>query len=158
MTDNITIKSGIDINSEEFKSYYDSLKDTEKTFYFLDLAVSNDSPVLSDPLVFDEKEYKEYKIDDIAFILSDGNIIGHMIYTLEKKRPTIPLGLGNNNHLDLERVSELSGRISYSRIEYFCKYNIDINNLIVKYLSNRIRGSLEYKGFVPIESKVHIKK
>ncbi len=158
MTNNITIKSGIDINSNEFKDYLEILKSEGIKCYFLDLALSNNSPVLTNPFVFEEKEYKDYRIDDISFIIDKGDIIGHMVYTLEKVRPTIPLSLGSRNHLDLERVKQISGRISFNKIEYFCKYNINIKDIIVNYLSARIHGNLEYTGIIAIENKIHIKK
>lgn len=158
MTNNITIKSGIDIDSNEFKNYLELLKKEGIKSYFLDLALSNNSEILTNPFVFDEKEYQEYKIDDISFIISDDNIIGHMVYTLEKVRPVIPLSLGTRYHLDLERVKQIPGRISFNKLEYFCKYNININDIIIKYLSARVRSNLEYKGNISIENKINIKK
>lgn len=158
MTNNITIKSGIDINSEEFINYYNKLKSLGIRSPMLDFAVSCDSEVLKKPLVFDEKDYDDYKIDDISFIRSDGNIIGHMVYTLEKTKPTISLSLGLGNHLDMERVKQLRSNFRFYRTEYFCDKEIKINDLIVKYLSNRTHRGLEYKGSVPFEHKIHIKK
>lgn len=158
MTNDITIRSGIDINSEEFINYHKYLKENNIRCFFLDSAVNNNSPVLTAPLLFDEKDYSDYKIDDISFIVNDNKIIGHMVYSLLKTRPTIPLGMGSKNHLDLEQVKRLNGRISFNKLEYFCNYNINIDDLIVYYLSDRIRGKLEYKGSLSIENKVHIKK
>lgn len=158
MTNDITIKSGININSEEFINYHTYLKENNIRCFFLDSAVNNNSPVLTDPLLFEEKEYRDYEIDDISFIISDNEIIGHMVYLLKKERPTIDLSMGSKNHLDLEKVKKLSGRVSFNRSEYFCKYNININDLIINYLSTRIHGNLEYKGNITIENKIHIKK
>lgn len=158
MTNNITIKSGIDIDSAEFKAYYEGLKKCEIKSPLLDFAISDNSEVLNNPMVFEEKDYDDYKVDDISFIINDEGIIGHMIYSLQKIRPTIPLSIGEGNHMDLERVSQIPGRICFNKLEYFCKYNININNLIVEYLSARIRGKLDYKGNVSIENKIHIKK
>lgn len=158
MINNITIKSGIDINSDEFKNYLELLKKEKINSCFLDLALSNNTEVLTKPFVFDEKEYKEYKIDDISFIIYDDNIIGHMVYTLQKERPVIPLSLGTRYHLDLERAKQIPGRLSFNKLDYFCKYNININDNIINYLSTRIHSNLEYKGNISIENKIHIKK
>lgn len=158
MTNNITIKSGIDINSEEFIEYYNKLKELRVHCPLLNYAVSCDSEVLKNPLVFDESEYDEYKIDDIAFIRNDGNIIGHMVYMLEKTKPTVSLSLGSGNHLDMERVKQLRSNFRFCKSEYYCDKEIDINDLIVKYLSNRTHQKLDYKGSVPFEPKIHIKK
>lgn len=158
MTNNMIIKSGIDINEEVFKTYYNQLKENNVESYYLDLAVGKNSPVLSNPIIFDEKEYSDYSVDDIAFIIEQNEIIGHMVYNMTKKRPVIPLSMGSRNHLDMERVKQLSGQLCFNKLEYFCKFNININNLIVEYLSNRIHGNLEYKGSIPLENKIHIKK
>lgn len=158
MTNNITIKSGIDINSEEFKKYYEILKQKKINCYYLDLAVSNNSPVLNNPLVFEESEYTEYKVDDISFIISGGEIIGHQVYSLEKSKSVISLGMNIGNHLDMDRVKNMSGRISFGLKEIYCKYNIDINELVINYLSDRIHNKLEYIGTISNESKIHIKK
>lgn len=158
MTNNITIKSGIDINKEEFKLYYNELKEMGVKGYYLDLAIDSNSQVLSNPIVFEEQDYNDYSVDDIGFIIKGNEIIGHMVYTLTKEQSTIPLSLGNKKHLDLERASQLSGKICFNKLEYFCKFNIDINDLIVQYLHNRIHGNLEYKGSISREDKIHIKK
>lgn len=158
MTNNIIIKSGIDVNQEEFKIYYNNLKKDHVQSSFLDLAVETNSQVLSNPIVFEEKDYNDYTVDDIAFIINENEIIGHMVYTLIKKKPTIPLNLGNKKHLDLEQAAQIPAKLCFNKVEYFCKFNIDINNLIVKYLTNRIHSNLEYKGSISHESKIHIKK
>lgn len=158
MTNNITIKSGIDVKDKKFKIYYNLLKNDGIKSFYLDLALKSNSPVLSDPIIFEEKEYHDYTVDDIAFILDENEIIGHMVYKMSKTRPAISLSMGSKNHLDMERVRQVSGQICFNKLEYFCKYNIPINNLIVEYLSNRIHGNLEYKGIVSIERKIHIKK
>lgn len=158
MINNITIKSGIDINSQEFIEYYNKIKEIGVHSILLDYAVSCDSQVLKNPLIFDENDYEEYKVDDIAFIRNNGNIIGHMIYVLEKTKPTIPLSLGRGNYLDMERVKQLRSNFRFGRSEYYCEKEIDINNLVIGYLSNRIHGQLDYKGSVPFEPKIHVKK
>lgn len=158
MTNEITIKSGIDINDAQFQEYYAGLKKENINCHFLEFAINNNSKVLSEPVVFDEKEFSDYQVDDISFIIEEGKIVGHMYYFLQKKPPVIPLSLGDGNHLDLKRVKELSSRIIFTKLEYFFEYDIDIKNLIVKYLSNRIHGNLEYKGNIEIENKIHIKK
>ena len=86
MTDNITIKSGIDVNCDKFKEYLELLRKEKINTQYLDWAISINSPVLTEPLVFDESSYDEYKIDDISFIIENGNVIGHMVYSLEKKK------------------------------------------------------------------------
>ena len=158
MTNNIMIKSGIDINDEQFKTYYDNLKNNNIKSYFLDLAIECKSPVLTDPFAFHEKDYEDYSVDDISFIIMDGIIIGHMVYKLTKERPVIPLSLGTRNHLDMERVRKLSGQICFNKLESNCNQDIDINNLKTYYLSNRIRGSLEYQETIQLESKINVKK
>ena len=158
MINNITIKSGIDINSQEFIEYYNKIKEIGVHSLLLDYAVSCNSETLKNPLIFDESDYEEYKVDDIAFIRSDGNIIGHMVYMLEKSKPTISLGLSRGNHLDMERVKQLRSNFRFCRAEYYCDKEININDLIVQYLSNRIHQKLEYKGSVPFEPKIHVKK
>ena len=155
---NITIKSGIDINSEEFINYHNKIKELKVNCPILDYAVSCDSEVLKNPLIFDENDYQEYKIDDVSFIRSDGNIIGHMVYTMEKLKPTIPLGLNRGNHLDVERIKKITSTYRFSKSEYFCESKININDLITQYLSNRIHQKLEYKGSIEFEPKVHTKK
>lgn len=158
MINRIIIKSGIDINSVEFKKYYMELKERKVWCYYLDLAVSNNSPLLINPIAFEEKEYGDYKIDDISFVISGDEIIGHQVYLLEKIKPVIPLGIETGNHLDMDRVKNLPARLVFGQKESFCKYNIDINNQLIEYLSNRVHGKLEYKGIVNIENKVNIKK
>lgn len=158
MINNLTIRSGININSDEYKEYLEFLKEEKINASYLDWATSINSPVLTEPLVFDESSYDEYKIDDISFIIENGNVIGHMVYSLEKKKTTIHLSMGSSNHLDMERIKQMSSRITFNRTEYFCKYNIDINNIIFEYLSSRIHGKLEYKGTISLENKIRIKK
>ena len=53
----VNIKSGVDINSDEFKTYYDYLKSINSKTVFLDMAVKENSQVLSSPIVFNEKDY-----------------------------------------------------------------------------------------------------
>lgn len=150
----ILIRSGVDTNSREFKEYYKFLKDNHKKFYYLDFAVENNSPVLSNPPIIIDEEYRDYKVDDISFIWKKNEIIGHQVTTFEKLRPVIPLGMSTGNHLDMDRVRSLRGRHVISQKESFCKNNCDLHNSLLRYYESRKNGKLESMGMIKDEEVI----
>lgn len=159
MNDNIiTIKSGVDIDSKEFKDYYNRLKEQGKKFLFLDDMVERKANLLTNPVFIDRNEMYEYKADDMAFIWQDGKIIGHRMSLLEKKRPIVNLSMGTNNHLNMNEVKRVSFHFCYLRMEFYCEYNYNLDDILRSYLEKRTYGFLEYTGELLNEQKINIKK
>lgn len=146
----IEIKSGIDINSNEFKTYYGYLKSINSKSIFLDMAVNSNSKVLSSPIVFDEKDYKEVNVDDMAFIWMDGEIIGHLMINIKKDKFVVPLSAGHGNNLD-QSLLEKDGNMSYTKFEQILTENVDINDLIYTYMIDRAHGKIAKSGIVKYE-------
>ncbi len=146
----INIKSGVDINSDEFKNYYAYLKDTGYKTIFLDMAVSDDSKVLSSPVEFNEKDYREINVDDIAFIWLDNKIVGHVMTNIKKNRFVVPLSSGIGNHLD-KSLLEKDGGMSFIKMEQVLIESIDINNLLYLYMMDRTHGKMEKAGIIKYE-------
>lgn len=146
----IKIKSGIDINSQAFKDYCNLLKEKNARISFLELAINGNSKVLVNPINFEEKEYKEFTVDDISFAWSDDKIIGHTLTNIKKRRFAIPTSSGSRFHLD-DYIKNQDGTISFSKIEQFVLNNLNIDEAMNIYLHNRIHGKLESIGSVEYE-------
>lgn len=146
----INIKSGVDIDSIEFKNYYAHIKDIGSKTIFLDMAVSDNSKVLSSPVAFDEKDYRQINVDDMAFIWEDNKIIGHVMINIKKDRFVVPLSAGTTNHLD-KSLLEKDGGMTFIKLEQILTENIDINNLLYLYMMDRVHGKMEKTGTVEYE-------
>lgn len=146
----INIKSGVDISSNEFKNYYAHLKDIDSKTIFLDMAVSGNSKVLSSPVAFEEKDYRQINVDDMVFIWLDNKIIGHVMINIKKDRFVVPLSAGIGNHLD-KSLLEKEGGMSFIKMEQVLTENIDINDLLYLYIKDRIHGKMEKTGIVEYE-------
>lgn len=146
----VNIKSGVDINSDEFKTYYDYLKSINSKTVFLDMAVKENSQVLSSPIVFNEKDYCQVNVDDISFIWMDDRIIGHTMINVKKLRFVVPLSAGSVNHID-ENLLEKQGSMSFSKIEQVLIEDIDVSQLLYLYITDRIHGKLEKTGTIAYE-------
>ena len=146
----VNIKSGVDINSDEFKTYYDYLKSINSKTVFLDMAVKDNSQVLSSPIVFNEKDYCQVNVDDISFIWMDDRIICHTMINVKKLRFVVPLSAGSVNHID-ENLLKKQGSMSFSKIEQVLIEDIDVSQLLYLYITDRINGKLEKTGIIAYE-------
>lgn len=146
----INIKSGIDISSLEFKNYYEHLKASDFKTIFLDMAVNDNSKVLSSPMAFNEKDYRQINVDDMAFIWMDNKIIGHVMINIKKDRFVVPLSAGTGNHLD-KSLLEKDGGMTFIKVEQVLTENLDINDLLYLYMMDRIHGKMEKTGIVEYE-------
>lgn len=149
----IKIKSGIDINGDQFKNYYNYLKENKIKSLFLDMAIEINSEVLSNPICFEEKDYSEFKVDDISFVWLDDKIIGHNLTTIKKDRFSIPTSSGNFNHLDKD-IFNVDGKLSYSKLEQNLLYDVDIEESMNRYLHSRIHGKMEEIGAIEYEKTI----
>lgn len=146
----VKIKTGVDIESAEFKEYYKSINTLTHNNIFLNMAVKENSKVLSNPLLFYEKDYQEINIDDISFIWVDNSIVGHTMYNVKKKRFSIPLSQKTGDYLD-KRLFDINGTITFSKIEQCLLENIDVKDLYYKYIKDRINGQTEKIGTIEYE-------
>lgn len=146
----INIKSGVDIGSESFKRYYVHLKDNDFKTIFLDMAVNDNSKILSSPVMFDEKDYRQINVDDMAFIWMDNKIIGHVMINIKKDRFVVPLSAGSGNHLD-KSLLEKDGGMTFIKVEQVLTENFDIGDLLYLYMTDRIHGKMEKTGIVEYE-------
>ena len=153
----ITVKSGIDVESETFKEYYLKLKIDKVNTSFLDMVLDKGQKVISSPLVFNGDDYEEYHVDDIAFIWLEDRIIGHQITTMEKKRSVINLVHNIGNHLDPEYIANPGSSRKFSRLDYYCELG-DIRTEIFSYFEDRTRGKLESEIVIPYEKQIKIQK
>lgn len=159
MNDNtITIKSGVDIDSKEFKEYYNLVQEQGKNILFLNDLVERNSSLLTSPTIINRDKMYSYKEDDMAFIWQNGKIIGHRMTMLEKKRPVINLGMKIGNHLDMDEVRDVNSIFRYIRVEFYCKHNYNLDELLRLYLEKRTYGFLEYTGELINEPKINVKK
>lgn len=149
----IKIKSGVDINSDQFKNYYNNIKGNKLKSLFLDIAVEGDLDVLSNPICFEEKDYSEFKVDDISFIWVDDKIIGHTLTTIKKDRFSIPTSSGRFNHLDKD-IFNIDGKLSYSKLEQNLLYGVDIEESMNRYLHSRVHGKMEEIGVINYEKTI----
>lgn len=149
----IKIKSGVDINCEPFKNYYKLLKENGYRTMFLDMAVEINSEVLSNSICFEEKDYREFKVDDISFVWVDDKIIGHTLTTIKKDRFAIPTSSGDFNHLNQD-IFDVDGKLSYSKLEQDLLYDVDIDESMNKYLHSRIHGKTEELGTIEYEKNI----
>lgn len=149
----IKIKSGIDINSDQFKNYYNYLKENKIKSLFLDMAIEINSEVLSNPFCFEEKDYSEFKVDDISFVWLDDKIIGHTLTTIKKDRFSIPTSSGRFNHLDKD-IFNIDGKLSYSKLEQNLLYGVDIEESMNRYLNSRVHGKMEEIGAIEYEKTI----
>ena len=153
----ICIKSGIDIEDIRFKDYYKKLKDQGISTMFLDSAVENNSIVLFNPLTFYEEDYDEYTIDDISFLWSGENIIGHQVITMTKKKNNISLSHNRGYTLDKKYLENPGCKKIVSTIEYYCE-DKEIQSSFLQYYNDRTQGKLESEITVSYEKQITIKK
>lgn len=146
----VSIKSGVDINSKEFKEYYEHVKNLTFKNKFLNIAVKENSKVLTSPIVFNGKDYKEINIDDMSFVWFEDRIIGHTLYNIKKIKFSIPITRNSKNYLD-ERLFDIDGRFCFSKIEQFLVEDIELDDLLYSYLKDRINGKTEKTGIVEYE-------
>lgn len=146
----IIIKSGINIDSNEFKNYYDYIKSKNSKASFLDTAVEDDSKILSSPVTFEEKDYCEINVDDISFIWMDNKIIGHTMINIKKNKFVVPLSSGTKNHVD-KNLLEKQGPISFNKVEQVLIEDIDVDSVLYSYMMDRIHGKMEKTGIVEYE-------
>ncbi len=146
----VDIKSGIDINSNEFKTYYAYLKSINYKATFLDMAVNSNSKVLSSPVAFDEKNYEQINLDDMSFVWMDNKVIGHTMINIKKNRFVVPLSSGSKNHVD-KSLLEKQGGVSFSKIEQVLIEDINIDDLLYLYMIDRTHGKMEKTGTVEYE-------
>ena len=132
----IVIKSGINLEQPEFKEYYEKLKQIGFRTDFLDLSIKTKPELLTNPIVFDDSKYEEYKIDDVSFLWLNGKIIGHQFLRMTKIRSKIQLGHNIGNYLDKEYLKSPGYRKKVLRIEYYCELeNVELP--IYKYFQDR---------------------
>lgn len=153
----VKIKSGVDINSPQFKKYYMMLKQKNKNSNFLDFALEQNSKVLSDPICFEESEYIDFNVDDLSFIWYENEIIGHTLTNIKKTRFSIPTSSGTKNHLD-EKIKEKDGIKSYSKIEQVVLDDFCSGIVMDSYLYNRIHGKMEGIGSLKYEKTIKKQK
>lgn len=146
----VTIKSGVDINSKEFKEYYERVKNLTFKNTFLNIAVKENSKVLISPIAFNGKDYKEINIDDMSFVWLEDKIIGHTLYNIKKIKFSIPITRNSKNYLD-ERLFDIDGRFCFSKMEQFMIEDIELDDLLYSYLKDRINGKMEKAGIVEYE-------
>lgn len=146
----VKIKSGVDIECEAFKAYYEIVKKNIHRNIFLEMAVKQHSQVLSNPIIFCEKDYQEINIDDISFVWINNTIIGHTMYNVKKKRFSIPISQNSENYLD-KSLLDINGGITFSKVEQNLLENIDINDLLYQYIISRINGKIEKTGNIEYE-------
>lgn len=153
----IVIKSGINLEQPEFKEYYEKLKQIGFRTDFLDLSIKTKPELLTNPIVFDDSKYEEYKIDDVSFLWLNGKIIGHQFLRMTKIRSKIQLGHNIGNYLDKEYLKSPGYRKKVLRVEYYCELeNVELP--IYKYFQDRTNGKLESEVVIPYEKQITIKK
>ena len=152
----IVMKAGIDLNSLEFKEYYQRLKQLGVRTFYLDNAMTRSQEVLTTPIIFNDDEYNEYKIDDIAFLWIDEKIIGHQVLEMTKMVGKVHLGHNFGDHLDKEYIKKPGYRRKVSSLEYYCDIKIDVP--VYQYYKARTSGKLESEFAIPYEKQNKIKK
>lgn len=158
MTDKtIIIKSGIDIESEEFKQYYQKLKEEGKTCGYLENALNDKSPVLIKPFAFKDSEYAEYSIDDISFFWLDSEIIGHQVITMQKVKGVIYLKDSRKKDHIQQQVRNPKYRKKISRLEFVGDKEL-ADSAFYQYYHDRIDGKLESEMVIQYEKQNTIKK
>ena len=153
----ITVKSGIDVESETFKEYYLKLKIDKVNTSFLDMVLDKGQKVISSQVVFNGDDYTEYYVEDVSFIWCEDRIIGHQIATMEKKRNAINLGHNRGNHLDPRYMANPGSSKRMSRLDYYCEIS-NLKTEVFAYFEARTSGKLESEIVIPYEKQIKIQK
>lgn len=153
----IIIKSGVDIESEAFKIYYQKLTEEGKVFDYLENAIKDKSEVLLKPFPFKDLEYGEYSIDDISFFWMDDEIIGHQVINMKKVKGTIYLGNSRKKDHIKNQLENPKYRKKITRLEFVGDKELK-DTVLYQYYHERISGKLESELVIQYEKQNKVKK